>query len=108
MPSRDHIAAVTQSVRRLAPLCGVAILAIGCGQATLDVPALEGALKRGLTADVGVAPKAIECPTRIEMEKGTRLQCTGTAPNGETFVIDVELTNDSGGFKASVPRSGPR
>jgi hypothetical protein len=82
-----------------------AVVAAGCGQSgTIDAGKLEAEIKHDLTADVGVAPKGIACPGDIETESGTRFECTGTAPNGETFTIDVELTNDSGGFKAVVPR----
>lgn len=81
----------------------LAAAAIGCGQDMIDASKLEAEIKRDLTAEVGTAPKAIECPEDIEKEKGTKFECTGTAPAGDTFRIDVELTNDSGGFEAVVP-----
>jgi hypothetical protein len=82
-----------------------AVVAVGCGQSsTIDASKLEAEIKKDLTADAGVAPKGIACPGDIESENGTKFECTGTAPNGDTFTIDVELTNDSGGFKAVVPR----
>jgi Domain of unknown function (DUF4333) len=82
---------------------GLAAVSIDCGGETLDASKLEAEIKKDLTADVGVAPKAIACPEDVGIEQGKRFQCTGTAPNGDTFDIAVELTNDDGGFEAVVP-----
>jgi Domain of unknown function (DUF4333) len=82
---------------------GLVVVAAGCGSETLDAPALEAEIKQDLTADVGIAPEAIDCPDEVEIEKGKRFECTGTAPAGDTFKIAVELTNDDGGFDAVVP-----
>jgi Domain of unknown function (DUF4333) len=89
----------------LAAWIGVAALATaGCGDESIEASELESEIKKDLTADVGVAPKAIACPDGIEAKKGKRFDCTGTAPDGSDFKINVVLTNDDGGFDAVVPR----
>jgi hypothetical protein len=82
-----------------------ALAAAGCGGEKIEASELESEIKKDLTADVGIAPKAIECPDGIETEKGKRFNCTGTAPDGGRFRIDVVLTDDDGSFEAEVPRN---
>jgi hypothetical protein len=83
--------------------CFGLVVVAACGSNTVDPSELEAEIKKDLTADVGTEPKAIDCPGGVDIEKGKTFECTGTAPNGERFRIDVELTNDDGGFKAIVP-----
>ena len=82
---------------------GLMVAAAGCGSNTIDASDVEAEIKKDLTADVGIEPEAIDCPDGVEIEKGKKFECTGTAPAGDKFTIDVELTNDDGGFKAVVP-----
>ena len=85
--------------------------AVGCsgsvsvGGKSLDQAAAESQITTGLTEAVGVAPEAVDCDgiSDIDVEEGSTFQCTGTAPNGDTFPIDVTLTNDEGGFNYEVP-----
>ena len=58
--------------------CGV--LAFGCGSDTIDDGEIEAEIKKDLAADVGITPKAIECPADIESRAGKNSECTGTAP----------------------------
>jgi hypothetical protein len=88
----------------VASIALAALATAGCGGDTIEASELESEIQKDLTADVGTAPKAIECPDGIEIEKGRRFECTGTAPDGSGFRIDVVLTNDDGGFDAVVPR----
>lgn len=84
-------------------LCG-GVAAVGCGSDTIDDAELEAEIKKDLAADVGIAPKAIDCPSDIESQAGKKFECVGTAPaDDERFRISVNLTNDDGGFDAVVP-----
>jgi Domain of unknown function (DUF4333) len=84
-------------------LCG-GVVAVGCGSGTIDDAELEEEIKKDLAADVGVEPKAIDCPSDIESQAGKKFECIGTAPaDDERFRISVNLTNDDGGFDAVVP-----
>ncbi len=75
------------------------------GGASLDQESVEAEIERDLTEFAGVAPEAIDCTgiADIEVDEGNTFTCTGTAPNGEQFDIEVTLTDDEGGFTAVVP-----
>ena len=74
----------------------------GCGK-TLDSADLEKELKTQLGKDAGAAPKSVSCPDNIEVKKGKKFDCTLIAPNGDKVTVNVTLTNDNGGFTATVP-----
>ncbi len=90
--------------------CAVVVLA-GCsgsvsvGGKSLDQGSVESEISSDLTESVGVAPESVDCEgiSDIEVEADNTFVCTGTAPNGDEFDINVTLTNDEGGFSAVVP-----
>ena len=85
--------------------------AVGCsgsvsvGGKSLNQGEAESQITTGLTEAVGVAPEAVDCEgiSDIDVEEGSTFQCTGTAPSGETFPINVTLSDDEGGFTYEVP-----
>jgi Domain of unknown function (DUF4333) len=81
----------------------LSVLAIGCGEETLDTDDLQSTISSGLEEQVGVAPESVECPDDITVEEGSEFQCTGTAPNGDEFTIDVTQTDDEGNIEFEVP-----
>jgi hypothetical protein len=92
--------------KRLAVLVlavALSALAIGCGEETLDVDDLESTISSGLEEQVGVAPESVECPDDVTAEEGGEFECTGTAPNGDEFTIDVTQTDDEGNIEFEVP-----
>ena len=82
----------------LAPALG------GCGQQTLDAGEFESKLKRQLDRSAGVTSRSVSCPDDVVAESGRAFPCTLVAPDGDSVRVDVRLTNDEGGFSASVPR----
>jgi len=40
----------------------------------------------------------------VPAKKGRSFACSLIAPNGDEVRVEVELTNDEGGFDANVPR----
>lgn len=83
-------------------LAGAALLG-GCGERSLDDSELERTLKQQLDRSAGVSSRAVECPGAIPAERGRTFNCTLVAPNGDEVRVDVRLTNDEGGFSASIP-----
>jgi hypothetical protein len=81
----------------------LSMVAIGCGEETLDTDDLQQTISDGLEEQVGVAPESVECPDDITMEEGSEFECTGTAPNGEEFTIQVTQTDDEGNIEFEVP-----
>ncbi len=81
-----------------------ALAVAACGSTTIDHADLERQLTDQLGRSAGVAPKGVDCPTDVEVERGRKFDCTLTAPNGDAVRVAVTLTNDDGGFEAVVPR----
>jgi hypothetical protein len=75
----------------------------GCGEKKINSEDLEQKLKTELGKDAGVEPKSVSCPDDIKAEKGKKFNCTLVAPNGDELIVNVTLTNDKGGFQATVP-----
>lgn len=73
---------------------------------TIDNSQLEESLRVQLSKDAGVDPTdvTVSCPDDQEAKEGAQFQCTLTAPNGRDYTVDVTLTNDSGGFDATIPK----
>lgn len=94
-----------------------ALLVAGCsadaevsiGGKSINQDDVEREIAEGLPRDPPDLPDPeVDCDgiSDIDVEKGSTFTCTGTNPtNGETFPIDVELTNDEGGFRYGVPTS---
>jgi hypothetical protein len=96
---------MTRTPAKLVALLAVLAVAIaGCGN-TLDTSDLESELTDQLAADAGVDADdvTVACPEDIEAEEGREFECTLTAPNGDEVTVEVTLTNDEGGFEATVP-----
>ncbi len=102
-----------RTTRLLAIASGaVAILAVsGCeasfsvGDKTVDNGQLEKQLAEKLATQAGADPKkvTVDCPDDQKAEKGRTFDCTLTAPNGDKVVVKVTLTDDEGGYNATVP-----
>ena len=73
------------------------------GDNTVDEADLESELRAQLAAQAGTPPESVECPAGIEAQAGREFECTGIAPDGTEFTIEVTLNDDSGGFDAFVP-----
>lgn len=78
---------------------------ISVGGKSIDQGSVESEISSDLTESVGVAPESIDCEgiSDIAVEKDSTFVCTGTAPNGDEFDVNVTLTDDEGGFSAVVP-----
>jgi hypothetical protein len=74
---------------------------------TLHVSELERQLVRQLSANAGVDPAKVkvDCPSGVQARKGRTFDCTLTAPNGDKVRVVVTLTNDKGGYTATVPKT---
>jgi hypothetical protein len=85
----------------------LALAALGltaCGTTTLDAEDLENQLRQQFTQSSGVQIREVDCPDDIEPETGRRFDCTVTGPSGATAPANVELTNDEGQFRATLPQ----
>jgi hypothetical protein len=97
---------ISAAPRRRLLVAVVAFAAAGiaaCGDDVFDQEELEEKISTGLEQDAGVAPEAVDCPSDAPREKGSKFECTGTAPAGDEFTIEVDVTGDDGRFEAVVP-----
>jgi hypothetical protein len=63
----------------------------------------EAAVAESLGQATGIEPTAVDCPELSAFVEGREFECTGTAPAGNTAVIEITLTDDEGGFDLYVP-----
>jgi hypothetical protein len=84
----------------------LALVAAGCGSKTIDDGDLEQKLAELLAPQAGEDPKnvSVDCPDDQEVEKGRKFDCEITTTDGSKVRVVVTLTNDDGGFSATVPR----
>ncbi|MFM9053473.1 MAG: DUF4333 domain-containing protein, partial [Solirubrobacterales bacterium] len=50
----------------------------------------------------GIPVDRIECPDRIRVEAGEKVECTAVEPNGVRTSLILTLTDDEGGFDIEV------
>jgi uncharacterized protein DUF4333 len=88
-----------------AAAAATAVLGIaGCGEETFQQDDLQTQIAASLEEEAGVAPKSVSCPSDAPAANGDEFECTGTAPNGDKFTIDIKVTSDDGDFELSVPK----
>ncbi|HKJ36546.1 MAG TPA: DUF4333 domain-containing protein [Solirubrobacterales bacterium] len=80
---------------------------VSVGGKSINQGDVEQEIAEGLPRDPADLPDPeVDCDgiSDIDVEEGSTFTCTGANPaNGEEFPIEVELTNDEGGFRYGVP-----
>lgn len=89
----------------LTPAVAAALAVSACGTKTIDHESLQDELAEQLAPQAGVDASqiSVSCPEDEEVEKGRKFDCRLTAPNGDKLTVNVTLSNDDGGFTATVP-----
>jgi hypothetical protein len=80
---------------------------VSIGGKSLDPDDVEKTISKGLGDRAGLPDPEVSCAgvEDVDVEGGSEFACTGTAPNGEQFPINVMLTDDEGGYRYEVPPS---
>ena len=75
------------------------------GGKSLEEESVESEISEKLFELRGVTPKEVDCAgiEDLDVEEGNTFMCTGVAPNGDTFEVNLTLTDDEGGFEFMVP-----
>lgn len=55
-----------------------------------------------VTREFNVALDSVKCPDGIEVKEGTEVKCEGTATDGTTRGLTLNLTDAEGGFRVSL------
>jgi hypothetical protein len=84
--------------RRLAlalALVGAAIALLGCGETVLDSAKMEDQLKASLSNSLGEKVTGVDCPSGVEVEKGTTFECSVKVEKGAEQVATIEIRNQN-------------
>ena len=92
-------------------IAAIGVVLAGCnaevsiGEKSIERADLESTISSGLGDQAGLPDPEVDCDgvQDIEVKDGSTFTCTGTAPNGDQFPIDVTLTDDQGGYRYEVP-----
>jgi|ERR1044071_4687201 hypothetical protein len=73
----------------------VALLAIGCGETVLDSAKMEDTLKASLSNSLGEKVVSVDCPSDVEVEKGTTFECHVKLEKGDEQVATLKIRNEN-------------
>jgi hypothetical protein len=76
-------------------LIAVALLAVGCGETVLDSTKMEEQLKASLSNSLGEKVVSVDCPSGVEVEKGTTFECSLKPEKGAEQVATIEIRNEN-------------
>lgn len=84
--------------RLLAVMAMAGMLALSaCGDDTVDRAELEQEVSTQLEAEVGVAPRSVDCPDDLDAEVSASTRCVLTADDGTRIGVTVSVTGTDGG-----------
>jgi NAD(P)H-hydrate repair Nnr-like enzyme with NAD(P)H-hydrate epimerase domain len=70
-----------------------ALLAAGCGETVLDKADTEATLEQNVERATGRKVASVDCPSDVEVKKGTTFECVVTFENGKRSVETVKIRN---------------
>jgi hypothetical protein len=76
-------------------LLAAALLVAGCGETVIDSTKLEEQLQASLSNSQGEKISAVDCPSDVEVEKGTTFKCSIKAEKGAEQVATIEIRNQN-------------
>jgi hypothetical protein len=76
-------------------LVAVAVLAVGCGETVLDSAKMEDTLKASLSNSLGEKVVSVDCPSDVEVEKGTTFECHVKLEKGDEQVATLKIRNEN-------------
>jgi hypothetical protein len=68
--------------------------ATGCGGTVIDASKTEGAIEHNLESGLHKKVKAVECPSGVDVKKGTDFECTVSLEGGGTEVATLKVLNE--------------
>ena len=79
------------------PLGAVALAAVivfaGCGETVIDSAKLEDQLKASLSSSQGEKISSVDCPSDVEVQKGTTFECGIKLQKGDEQLATIEIRN---------------
>ncbi len=84
-----------RSLGVLLGLIATAALFAGCGETVLDSAKMEDQLKASLSSSLGEEVVSADCPSDVEVEKGTTFKCAIKLQKGDEQVATIEIRNEN-------------
>jgi predicted methyltransferase len=70
------------------------LIAAGCGETVIDAAKAEDAVGQNLERATGRKVASVECPSDVEVIKGTTFDCTVTFSGGERETATLKVLNE--------------
>ena len=71
-----------------------ALAAAGCGETVIDSAKTEDAIEQNLERATGRKVTSVECPSEVEVSKGTTFDCSVSFAGGKREVATLKILND--------------
>jgi hypothetical protein len=72
----------------------VGIVAAGCGETVIDSAKTEDAIAHNLEKSAGMKISSVDCPSDVEVKKGTTFQCTVIQDGGKRETATLKILNE--------------
>ena len=70
------------------------LIAVGCGETVLDSAKLEDTVEQDLERATDRKVTSVECPSDVEVIKGTTFDCTVTFTGGKRETATLKILNE--------------
>jgi NAD(P)H-hydrate repair Nnr-like enzyme with NAD(P)H-hydrate epimerase domain len=88
------ISLLGKSCALVAPLAVAVFSAFGCGETVIDDAETEAAIERNLENTVGQKVASVDCPSGVEVEKGTVFECAVSLAGGKRETATLKVLNE--------------
>jgi len=72
----------------------LALFGVGCGETVLDKADTEATIEQNVERATGRKVASVECPSDIEVKKGTTFECVVNFENGKRSVETLKIRNE--------------
>jgi major membrane immunogen (membrane-anchored lipoprotein) len=69
------------------------LLVVGCGETVLDEADTEATIKQDVERATGQKVDSVDCPSDVEVKKGTTFECVVTFKDGKRSVETLKIRN---------------
>lgn len=83
----------------LVALILAAFAALGCGETVIDDAKTEAAIEQNIEGSVGKKVVSVDCPSGVEVEKGTSFDCTLSLAGGKEETATLTILNEDADVK---------
>ena len=78
----------------LLPAVLAAFAIVGCGETVIDSAKTEDAIEHNLEKSASMKIASVDCPSDVEVKKGTSFQCVVTQDGGKQETATLKILNE--------------